>query len=96
MSEANDFSENISELMKLLKKILKSQKGESQDLAGLLDKKNINLNLCFFTFLPVTPEELDDFEVELQNDIELDDEEAFSLELNNMDLDFLKKNGLKF
>lgn len=96
MSESNDFAENINELMQLLKKILKAQKGESQDLAGLLDKKNINLNLCFFTFLPVTADELDEFEAELQNDVDLDEEEAISFELNKLDLDFLKNNGLKF
>lgn len=99
MKESNEFGKNIHELLNLLKKILKSQKMGSTDLSSLLDKNNINLNLCFFTFLPLSEEEFADFEAELEDYLyEEDDEQEKDLkfEINNTDLDFLKKHGLKF
>lgn len=100
MKESNEFGKNIHELLSLLKKILRSQKvgtGNS-DLSSLLDKKNVNLNLCFFTFLPMTEEEFADFEYELEEAMGESGEAAEDLafELTKGDMDFLKKYGLKF
>lgn len=98
MKDPNEFGKNIHELLGLLKKILKSQKAGGQDLSGILEKKNVNLNLCFFTFLPVTEDELDDFETDMLD--YMDDDalcaEELCFELNPGDQDFLKQNGIAF
>ena len=99
MKDSNEFGKNMKELLNLLKKILKSQKMGNVDLTGLLESKNVNLNLCFFTFLPLSEEDFADFEYELD---ELFAEEnageggELNSELTKHDLEFLKKYGLKF
>ncbi len=99
MNEGNHFDKHIQELMLVLKKLLKSQKIGKQDLAGYLDKKNVNLNLCFFNFLPMSEEDLADLEFELQEggeDEPLSEENELKFELSKKDIEFLKKNGLAF
>ncbi len=103
MKDSNDFGKNINELLSLLKKILKSQKTDNPDFSSLLDKKNINLNLCFFTFLPLSDEELEEFEYELEEyfldeepNIGKDLKKDLKFEITRNDLDFLKQHGLKF
>jgi len=99
MSEGNHFDKHIQELLMVLKKLLKSQKVGSHDLAGYLDKKNVNLNLCFFTFLPMSEEDLADLEFELQEGGENDlsnEEKELKFELSKKDIEFLKRNGLAF
>lgn len=99
MKDSNEFGKDIHELMRLLKKILKSEKVGNGDLSSLLESKNVNLNLCFFTFLPLTEDEFADFEDSLEEFLA---KESFSdggdleFEINKNDLDFLKKYGLKF
>ncbi len=99
MKDSNDFGKSINELLNLLKKILKSQKIGNSDLSSLLDQKNVNLNLCFFTFLPLTEEEFADFEYSLEEYFSGEDfleSGDLKFEVTKNDLDFLKKNGLKF
>ena len=99
MKDSNEFGKNMSELLSLLKKILKSQKMGNVDLSSLLDKKNVNLNLCFFTFLPLSEEEFADFEYELEEyllDEEMREGGDLKFEITNHDVEFLKRNGLKF
>lgn len=108
MNPQDDFNKNMEKLLALLGKILKTQKevsGPALDLNEILkSQKNINLNLCFVTFLPMMPEDMDDFEEMF---------EAFSgppegshppkprnpelkFELSPKDMDFLKNNGIQF
>ncbi len=99
MKDSNEFGKNMKELLNLLKKILKSQKMGNVDLTALLESKNVNLNLCFFTFLPLSEEDFADFEYEMgELFAEEDPAEGGDLnsELTKNDLEFLKKYGLKF
>lgn len=99
MKDSNDFGKNMNELLSLLKKILKSQKTGNIDFSNLLDSKNVNLNLCFFTFLPLTEEELAEFEYEFEECVAEDaasGDEDMKFEITKNDLDFLKNHGLKF
>jgi len=98
MKDSNDFGKNMKELLNLLKKILKSQKTGNADLTTLMDSKNVNLNLCFFTFLPLSDEDFADFECEMDEFFAEEDltEGDLNGELTKNDLEFLKKYGLKF
>ena len=60
-----DFEHNMNQLIQLLKKILTShppQQGPLPEFESFLKGQGINLNLCFFTFLPMSEEELDELE----------------------------------
>ena len=99
-----DFNKNVGKLLSLLKKMLKNQKIDNKELNEFFGKKDINLNLCFFTFLPFPLEELDDLDLDelseeglkgvLNNKEHESDELKF--EITNHDLNFLKKHGIKF
>jgi hypothetical protein len=83
-----------------MKKILLSQppQGPLKDVESLFKGQGINLNLCFFTFLPMSEEELDELE-EIYEHYLFDEEwqsEDLTTELNSKDLDFLRRNGIRF
>jgi hypothetical protein len=97
---------DIRKLLNLLKKILKNHPQGSEDVAKLLDQKSFNLNLCFLTFVPMNSEDLAEFEDLYEEWMVRSEEGVDSLlaqgdakvefKLNSEDLDFLKKNGIKF
>ena len=73
-----------------------------------MDKKEVNINLCFLTIMPMLSEDLEELQ-ELYDEFgvgmlrELEEEMSSSgkqpkleFKLNRDDLDFLKKNGLVF
>jgi len=98
-----DFNQNISKLLSLLKNMMKNQKIDSQELNDFFGKKNVNLNLCFFTFVPFPFEEFDEMDFEEMGEEGLadmlgqrKDHDELKFEINNNDIDFLKKNGIKF
>ncbi len=100
---SEDFNQNISKLLLLLKNMLKNQKIDNKELNDFFGgKKNINLNLCFFTFVPFPFEEFDEMEFEEMGDELFSDissgkkEEELKFEINSSDIEFLKKNGIKF
>ncbi len=107
MNPQDEFNKNIQKLMGLLEKLLKSQKQDTGiDLNELTNgKKSVNLNLCIFNFLSMSPEDMDDLE-EVFEDMYAGSEnlqqnhrsEAVELkfELNAKDEDFLKVNGIQF
>ena len=107
MNHPNDMDGDIKKLLTLLKKILKNHPQGSDQLSKFLDHKadptkSLNLNLCFFTFIPMSPEELMEFE-EMYEDYlnEVEDsgrreETKLEFKLNTDDLDFLRKNGIRF
>ena len=107
MNHPNDMDGDIKKLLTLLKKILKNHPQGFDQIAKLMDQKNdqksFNLNLCFFTFVPMSPEELmefeemyDDYLNEVEGSISRRDDHKLEFELNTDDIDFLKKNGIRF
>ena len=102
----DDMSSDIKKLLNLLKKILRNHPHGSEEVANFLDQKSFNLNLCFLTFVPMNPEDLAEFEDLYEEWMARSEEGVDSLlpqgdvkvefKLNSEDLDFLKKNGIKF
>ena len=105
-----DFNQNVSKLLLLLRKMLKHQKIDNKEIneffGGGEGKKNINLNLCFFTFLPYDMDMINEGEMEELAEEEMKEyfakkekyssEEELKFEINRTDRDFLKLNGIKF
>lgn len=97
----DEFEQNMTQLLNLLKKILKSQPSASPfNMKNMFDQKNsdpITLNLCFFNFIPVTPEEMDEIEDAANGLFDQDDEDVQDVfNWNDGDIDFLKKHGIQF
>ncbi len=99
MKSDGDFENNMNQLIQLLKKILTSHPPHGQfDLSKLFKGQGINLNLCFFAFLPMTEEELDEIE-EIYEHYLFDEDKApedLTSELNSSDLEFLRRHGIRF
>ena len=103
----NEMDGDIRKLLSLLKKILKNHPQGSDQISKFLDQKNFNINLCFLTFIPMTPEEMIEFE-EMYDDYlsqaenllprkeEAKRESKLEFRLTSDDVNFLKKNGIKF
>lgn len=107
MNHPNDMDGDIKKLLTLLKKILKHHPQGSDQISKFLDQKTeqkaFNLNLCFFTFIPMSPEELmefeemyDDYLSEVEESAVRRDDPKLEFKLSTDDLDFLKKNGIRF
>ncbi len=101
MNLHGDFDQNMSQLIQLLKKILMNhipQGQQFQELQSLFKDHSINLNLCFFTFLPMTPQELDEFE-EIYERYLFDEDRApedLTENLSPADLEFLRRHGIRY
>jgi len=103
MNYGNNMDPDIEKLIKLFKKIMKKDPKTSEQLSKMLDNKAINVNLCFITFLPMSADDLDEFN-EIYEDvlnrtedgIKADTDSELEFELTLGDLDFLKKNGIEF
>lgn len=105
MDPRDEFNRNMQKLMVLLQKIVRSQKNQpALDFNELLhQKKQVNLNLFFFTFLPLTPEEMEELEESFEDfffgesgGARTSSEPELRFELSPRDLDFLKNNGISF
>jgi hypothetical protein len=106
MSDNEDLSRNLNKLLAILKKMMAQQGAQGKNLPPEIqqlfsDPKNIQLNLCFFSFLPVSPDALDELEDALQESLvphqeEEGEEDLLNFEITASDVDFLKKNGIKF
>ena len=100
----DNMEDDVRKLLALLKKILKSHPQSSGELAKLMDEKSLNLNLCFFTFLPMSPEDLDDIDDmyhEFLNQVggsgaPKEKHSKIEFKLSSDDIDFLKKHGIRF
>ncbi len=94
-----EFDQNMNQLIGLLKKLLKNipQGGPFQSFSGDKDS-SVNFNICFFTFLPMSADELDEFEEIYDQYLFQDDKNAeeLSAELNQSDMDFLRRHGIRF
>ena len=95
-----DFNKNISKLLTMLRNMIKNQKIDPKELNDFFGKKDINLNLCFFTFLPFPLDELDEADLDEFEEgaasLKDADGEELKFEINGHDVDFLKKHGMKF
>jgi hypothetical protein len=103
MNYGHNMDPDIEKLISLLKKILRKNPMNSDQVSKLGDFKGVNLNICFVTLLPMTPEELDEFNESLEDYLNGGEEQRsqdrdpdLEFKLNNRDLDFLKENGLQF
>jgi len=103
MNYGHNLDPDMEKLISLLKKILKKHPPSAEQLAKLGDSKAFNLNICFLTFIPMSPDEMDELNDIYEEYLNRGDdastrEEAVDLEfrLTGDDLDFLKNNGLSF
>lgn len=101
MNLHGDFDQNMTQLIQLLKKILTNPIPQGQhfhELQSLFKDQGINLSLCFFTFLPITPQELDEFEEIYERYLFDEDKspEDLNENLSSADLDFLRRHGIRF
>jgi len=107
MNHPNDMDGDIKKLLTLLKRILKNHPQGLDQISKIVDQKtdqkSFNLNLCFFTFIPMSPEELmefeemyDDYLNEVEESVARRDDFKLEFKLSSDDVDFLKKNGIRF
>ncbi|PIQ85622.1 MAG: hypothetical protein COV74_07950 [Candidatus Omnitrophica bacterium CG11_big_fil_rev_8_21_14_0_20_45_26] len=99
----DDFEKHMNQLLNLLKKILKNYPGGGQ-AAQFLDANHadkINVNVCFFNFLPLSEDDIEELE-EACDDLldqetgELSAEAKSEFTWDKNDEDFLKQNGMTF
>lgn len=104
MNHDNNMEGDVTKLLALLKKILKNYPQGSDQIAKFMDQKSFNLNLCFLTFVPMSPEDLMEFEEMYEEYFNRSDEPLPSkagggkleFKLNSEDVHFLKQNGICF
>ncbi|MBI3316538.1 MAG: hypothetical protein HYZ85_00845 [Candidatus Omnitrophica bacterium] len=99
-NQDGNFDRHVYQLLQLLKKMMKdlpSQGVSFPDIGALPKGTNVNLNLCFFTFLPLLPEEMAEFEDAFEQFYAPDFPRASrDQRLHPDDLEFLRKNGIQF
>lgn len=96
-----EFDQNMEQLIQLLKKILTKHlpQHEGLDWAGHHKDHGINFNICFFTFLADSMELLDELEDFGSHELSPEEgvgEQDLAGRLNSSDLEFLRKNGIRF
>ncbi len=99
-----NFEQYLTQLVSLLKKMMKSfpLQGEGMGAfpkSGFPKEKesDANVNFFLFNFLPMLPEDLEEMEELLENQLSAEDElEILSTELNRADVEFLRKHGIRF
>ena len=97
-----EFEQYINQLVQLLRKIMKHipHQGKMQGFPGMFKTNkdgSLNMNICFFNFLPISPEDLDELEEYYENQLLGEDkDEELTSELSSSDLEFLKRHGIKF
>ncbi len=97
-----DFDRNMNQLVRLLKKIIKNlpfgQIPQQQYPFSKDKESGININFCFFNFLPMTEEEMEEMDAIYDQFLTEEEEKAtdFSPDLSPSDMDFLRRNGLRF
>ena len=103
MEYGNNLDPDIEKLIKLLKKILKKHPKSLEQIAKMADPKAINVNVCFLTFVPMTPDDLEELNEVYEEYVSRTEEHGVWGEDSNLefrltqeDLDFLKQNGLHF
>ncbi len=99
----DEFEHHISQLLTLLKKILKSQPGANGlNFKNVFDQKHsdpVVFNLCFLNFLSISPEDMEELEEAVSEAFDHSFEtiqEADEFHWNQSDIEFLKRYGMKF
>lgn len=92
-----EFDQHMTQLVQLLKKIIKHiPLGAMPPVSGKEMKDNgVNINFCFFNFLPMTEEEMEEID-EMLDQFGAEEERGLSSGLNSADMEFLKRNGIRF
>lgn len=101
--ENKDFDQNMNHLIYLLKKMIKGLPHFPQGAMPKFPKSKdgeINVNFCFFTFLPVSSDDLEEID-EIYDQYLAEEERAenkadLSGDLNASDLEFLRRHGIRF
>jgi hypothetical protein len=103
MNHGHNMDPDFEKLLQLLKKILRKHPQTAEQIAKLGSNKGFNLNICFLTFLPMTPDELEELSEMYEEQLRKTEESHaatgdadMEFRLTNEDMDFLKKNGLEF
>jgi hypothetical protein len=97
-----NFEQYLSQLMKLLQKMIKNLPDQEGFTSPLKSDKaaDANFNVFLFNFLPMvpmSPEELEEMEEILDAQSAAEDRgEELTCDLNPADKDFLRKNGIRF
>ena len=95
-----DFEQNMEQLIHLIKKIMRThpEQGQLAKLKSLFQDQGININLCFLNFFPITADELDELEEICEQYLSDDSKrpEDLTTDLSIDDLDFLRRNGIRF
>ena len=95
-----EFDQNMNQLVHLLKKIIKGLPVSSA-AKSIPSKENkdsgTTINFCFFNFLPITDEEMDEVDALYEQFLAQEEKSGdSSLELNSSDKDFLRQHGIRF
>lgn len=92
-----EFDQHMTQLLQLLRKIIKQiPMGTLPPVSGKEMKDNgVNVNFCFFNFLPMTEEEMEQID-DMLDQFGSEEERDLSADLNAADRDFLKRNGIRF
>ncbi len=101
MNFEREFEQNINQLVHLLKKIIKNLPGQGTGFGqfpGNSKDGNVQLNLCFFNFIPMTPEDMEELEEAYEEALSQEERkgEEVSGELSADDIEFLKKHGIRY
>ncbi len=97
-----EFDQNMNQLVRLLKKIIKglpfgSIPSQSFPAHNENKEAGINVNFCFFNFLPITDEEIEEMDAIYDQFLAQEEKSAdFSPELSPSDVDFLRRHGIRF
>lgn len=99
MDSNKDFHQSMHQLVELLKKVILHLPIPNKESSGFSSKdQSVQVNFCFFNFLPMSPEEMDDFEEMYDEFLTTQEERVSELkpDLTIADKEFLKRNGISF
>ncbi len=99
MNPEREFENNMNQLVRLLQKLLENLPGKPpfSQFQGKPAETGMNLNICFFNFMPLSSEEFEAFEEAYeQAGFYEDRSEELSRKLSPSDMEFLRRNGIRF
>ncbi len=95
-----DFNRSMQHLVELLKKLVSHLPAQPQKDAASFQAKDshVNVNFCFFNFLPMSPDEMDELEQIYDSMMRDHDEVAAEIrsDLTSADLEFLRRHGIRY
>ena len=99
-SQDKNFDQNMLHLVELLRKIISQIPTRSSLETPKFHSKdsNITMNFCFFNFLPMSPEDMDELEEIYDSFMRESEDSGFEMksELTSADLEFLRRNGIRY